>query len=190
VFDGQSFNHKPDAAASDQPYNVRLMTLLASPTRRYGMANMAISGTSYTDRSTTVVSRVDQFATRYAKAVIVDFSGVKDISEGKTAAEILALAEGYADARRAAGFSKVLTATVTANSGYTAPQEAVRVAYNALLVANANRKFDAVIDIASLPHAADPANTTYYTDGIHPSNALAAEFAQLAYTALATARVV
>lgn len=189
VFDGQSFNNKPDAVASDQPYNVRLMTLLAATGRKFGMANMAISGTSYADRATTVVSRVDQFGARYAYPMIVEFSGVKDITDGNTAAQILATAEAYADARRAAGFKKVFTATVTPNSGYTAPQEAVRVAYNALLVANANGKFDGVIDIAALPHAANAADTTYYTDGIHPTNALAAEFATTAFNKLVAAGV-
>lgn len=184
VFDGQSFNNKPDAVASDQPYNVRAVALLAAAGKRVGMANMAISGTSYTDRAPTVVSRVDQFGTRAATVVVVDYSGVKDITDGKTAAELLALAEAYADARRAAGAARVLTATVTPSSGFSGPQEAVRVAYNALLRTNANGKFDAIVDIAGLPHAANAADATYYTDGLHPTNALAAEFAQLTATAL------
>lgn len=182
MFDGQSFNLYPQASASDKPFNVRLVALLAAAGRQVGMANMGISGTSYTDRDTTVVSRVDQHATRAANVVVVDFSGVKDITEGKTAAQILALAEAYADARRAAGANLVVTATVTPNSGFTAGQETVRVAYNALL--RASDKFDAVIDIAGLANAASAADTTYYSDGIHPTNALAADIAQLAFTAL------
>lgn len=181
MFDGQSFNNYPQAVASDKPYTVRLLELLKTGTTTFGSSNQAISGTSYTDRNSTVVSRVDQFGTRYETLVICDFSGVKDISEGKTPAQILALAEAYADARRVAGFDYILTATVTKNTGYTAGQETTRQQYNNLLRANANNKFDAILDIDSLAHAQNPANTTYFTDGIHPSNALAAEFADLVY---------
>lgn len=189
VFDGQSLAQQPATTfPTDRSFPLRTLALLAPAGKGVGHFVVAKGNTSYTDRATSVVSCVDQHFPRYPVSVYIDCAGQNDIiTESKTAAQVLALAEANADARRAAGADKVLITTVppgTIPTWYSSAQNTVRVAYNVLLRANTNAKFDGVVDFDAAPHAADPTDTTYYIDGLHPNNALAAEWAVLTHAAI------
>lgn len=64
----------------------------------------------------------------------------------------------------------LLPRTVGGVDSWSAGQETKRLAYNVLVLANAAGA-DGTIDQASIASMADPANATYYADGLHPTNA-------------------
>lgn len=152
------------------------------------MAMVGLSSTTYATRATTAATRVDPHFKSFTMNVLLDVGGPSDLLADLTAAQVLSAAESYADARRTAGATKVVGFTVTPSSSYSAGQETQRVAYNALLKVSSH--FDAIVDMAALPHAADATNLTYFYDGLHPTEALAIEIAQLAKATLASIGIV
>lgn len=156
VFDGQSLWY-----ASSNPA-VRQVPLLLP-----GLSNAvtAIVGTTYAQRAPTYAQRVYSAVVNGNPAVLVDLAGQSDIATDVSAAALLATVEAQADATKANGFAAYVVCTVPPSTLYTAPQEAQRVLYNAALRESAH--FDAVADIAAIPQLANPADTTYYSDGLH-----------------------
>lgn len=180
IADGQSFNFAPTIGGS---YAWLLLAML--PTL-YRLEVVGLSSTSYATRATTVTTRTDPRIPIVNRSVMLDVGGPTDIINGNSAATVLAAAESYADGRRAAGVDYVIGYTVTPGTiptWYSSAQDAVRLSYNASLKSSSH--FDAVVDMAALAHAADPANTTYFSDGLHPTAALATEIATLTRTAMA-----
>lgn len=179
IFDGQSFNYAPPDTEGPRTYPMLTWDRLPLG---FAACVVGISGTSYATRATTVASRVDPLLHNGAPAVVVDAGGNTDLgADGLTAAQLLAASEAYADARRAAGADYIIELTVTpATALYTAGEDAQRLAYNAALLANANGKFDAVVDQAGIPELADPADTDFYYDGLHLTTEGAELVAELA----------
>lgn len=149
---------------------------------------VAISGTTYAFRNTTVIDRVDRAYINATRNTILDVGGQTDLLPGAagglalTGAALLAISEAYADARRAAGCDYVVEFTVLKSTFYDAPQEAQRVIYNNLMKASTH--FDAVVDVASRAEFSDPNNATYFYDGLHFTQAGGAIFASMAKTVL------
>lgn len=172
IFDGQSFVHAPAGG--------RTIPLLVADRldSSYGMHVVGLPGTTYATRTTDRASRSFSRFTNSAAPVLIDISGQSDLLAGLTAAQVLAAMEEYHDAARAAGASRTIACTVpsmTAAWGYTGPMETQRQALNPLILASG--AWDAVADLAAVPEAADPADVTYFSDGLHPTAALAALFA-------------
>lgn len=156
MFDGQSLQY-----ASSNPVVHQVPALLP------GMSNAAtaIVGTTYAQRATTIADRVYRQVVNGDPTILVDFAGQSDLATSVSAASLLATVEAQADACRAQGFAAYVICTVPPSTSYTAPQETQRVLYNAAVLAST--KFDAVADVAAIPQLADPADTTYYSDGLH-----------------------
>ncbi len=149
---------------------------------------VAISGTTYATRATTAATRSYATFRNSIDPCLVDIGGQSDLLAGLTAAQILAAMEDYHADARAVGATRTLTCTVPSMTAapwnYTAAMETERLALNPLILAST--VFTTVADIAALPHAADPADTTYFSDGLHPTAVLAAEMADLIETRLAS----
>lgn len=182
VFDGQSFCHVP------LPTLPQIVTALLKP---HSWAVVGISSTTYATRTATAASRTDRHVVNGSRQVLVDIGGQSDLLGGLTAAQILSAAESYADGRRTAGFDLIVGCTVppiqqtTGVWGtYTAAMETQRVAYNPLLKASSH--FDAVADIAAIVQLADPSDTTYFSDGLHPTLAGANPIGAVIVAALAS----
>jgi hypothetical protein len=176
IFDGQSFNYYP--GNGKRAYPAQLLDLMGP---RIGIsAVVGISGTSYAYRSATVGARVDSLYPRARRTTVLDIAGQNEILGGTTATELFRTVAAYADARHQAGAAFVVEYTITKSDRYTSTQEAERAAYNRLLMGNAGHHIDAVVDIASRPEFANPSNTTYFEDGIHPTEAGARIIAAMA----------
>jgi lysophospholipase L1-like esterase len=183
VFDGQSYNHAPFDGPRTFP-NQLVYELL--PVGEFYHRVTAISNSSYTQRESTVAARVDATLRQAVKSVFIDTAGGSDLhTEGKTAAQLLALVEANADARRAAGADVVIVLTIMKSIWFVGAGETVRQQYNALLLANAHGKFDAVVNVASASQFQDYTNMTYYQlDQLHPTVAGCTIYAQYVYDAL------
>jgi hypothetical protein len=156
VFDGQSLNNSPSATS----FPAQLMSGRTVP-----WSNVAINGTAVDALATTAPARRDPVLQHTATSVLVFVGGQSDLVLNDSAATLLADLESYATASRAAGADKIIMSTIPPSTGYTAPQEAVRVAVNPLILASS--AFDAVIDLATATNLTDASNITYYADGLH-----------------------
>jgi lysophospholipase L1-like esterase len=128
-------------------------------------SNVSISGTSWSTLATTAVSRADHVIKNADKTVLIMCGGTSDVLENDSAATILSDMESYANNRRAAGVDYIINTTITGYTSFTGPQEAVRVAANALI--EASSVWDAVVDLAAVPELDDPTDVTYYSGGLH-----------------------
>lgn len=180
MFDGQSLVYSPSN-------DTALPNTAQSTAAGLGPAiTAAVSGTTYTQRASSVATRVDSHAKNAGESFLIDIGGTSDLAADVSAASLLSTVESYADARRAAGFKKVIVTTVPPYTGFSGAQETQRLAYNASLVANANGKFDAVADPASHASLDDASDTNYYYDGLHWTAAAVAIVAGLFRSALAS----
>lgn len=149
---------------------------------------VALAGTTYAQRATTVVGRVDQYARLSARPALIDLGGQSDLLTDMSATSLLTASEAYASERRTAGFAVLVGCTIPHMAeGMVSPtvgQEAQRVAYNALL--RSSVVFDAIADLAADPRLSDASNATYFSDGLHPTLAGAAAIADVFEATLAT----
>lgn len=178
IFDGQSFNFAP---AVDTAFPIVLTASL--PASKYRSDVVGVSSTTYAQRSVDAATRVDQ-RIPLQKTILFDVGGPSDIIANLTATQVLTAAEAYADARRTAGVDIIIGFTVTPGSSawYSSGQDTVRQTYNTNLKASSH--FNAVVDMASLPHAANPNDTTYFYDGLHPTSLLVADIVALILTTM------
>lgn len=142
---------------------------------------MHVTGVSGTTYATRVTDQQGRSFSRFAGAkypIMHDMGGPSDILASMTAAQVLTAMETYHTAAKAAGAYKTIASTMTpmtAAWSYTGAMETQRLALNEGI--RASTVWDAVSDLASVPESADPANTTYYQDGLHPKSVLAELFA-------------
>lgn len=166
VFDGQSLNFTP--TLSDN-YPIRLMAQLGFPTPvtiwvgGIGWADLATDGAGYQSLTTRGGNYSDAgLVTSYMMC-----GGTSDVLAAVPAADIYGYMGDLAAEARSLGYDKVLASTITPFTGFTGPQEAIRDAANALILADASTYFDGVADFDGTPGLSDPSNTTYYSDGLH-----------------------
>lgn len=179
VFDGQSLNLEPDAATC---YPTVLMEEYVTPYAK-PYANVALGATSWTNNYTSAPHRCFQYGKCSPVTILIMCGGTADLSafggELDTGAELYADMSAYADAARAAGFGYVINTTVQDFNGGATP-ETNRLDANTLIIADADDKFDYVVDFAGDPRLDDSNDTTYYhTDKVHPNAAGAAVMAEL-----------
>lgn len=128
----------------------------------------------------TTQQLVDEFASGiapffdglFARNVVVMFEVRNSTTNGQTAAQILASYQAYGAAARAAGF-KFVAGTAPPTDG-DAVGQGVAGAANALIRANWPSFADALVDLELRPEftpAGNIANATYYSDGVHLTDA-------------------
>lgn len=114
---------------------------------------------------------------------IVTFQeGTNHIIAGASGATAYAAIESYCLARRAVGW-KVVVLNVSPSTAITGAMETARTACNASIAANWATFADAFVDVTT-GNFANPANTTYYSDGTHYTGVLNAEAAALVAAAV------
>ncbi len=106
---------------------------------------------------------------------IVTALGINDVRADKSSATIITALDALITADIAAGYRPIITTILP--SSETAPRIAVINAVNVWILAQTRA---IVINWALLPHTLDPANLTYYQDGLHPTIALSAEMGAFA----------
>jgi hypothetical protein len=180
VFDGQSLNQVP--AGHSYPETTMGTYQPAVP-----WFNVAVGGASWTQLTATRAQRFARIP-GYGYGIWVGCGGTTDLAvELDNGATLYANYWAYSDAARAAGFSYIIATTITPSTTFDATMETNRVAANALILADASNKFDAVCDFAADPRLDDPSDTTYYTGGLHFTAAGADVAAELMAPVLAAA---
>jgi trimeric autotransporter adhesin len=109
-------------------------------------------------------------------SVVVGIEGTNDLAVGSTAAQAYANMQSYCAARRAAGWKVIITTVLPRSAALAVSQgafNAARATYNANLQANWATFCDGLADWASDPTMGPDgaeSNTTYYSDGVHPTS--------------------
>lgn len=178
MFDGQSLGLTP--FTSSQAYPAKFMAA-AHPELPYHVVNRA--GTTYAQRTTDVAGRVDyQFATTPGRIVVIDDGGTYDIDTANgnlSAANVLAAKLAYTTARRAAGADYIVGLTIPPATILTAAEETTRQSVNSSLKASpVTYGYDKIVDVASIPQLTNAADTNYYYDGVHWTDAATTLVAQ------------
>ena len=172
--DGQSLATTPTGEG------IAHQAVLLQPLRWSGVP-VGTAATTYATRQGTLASRYQGgLLDRQHVSVVVDLGGQSDLWADLTADQVLAAMVSYWAALRAAGADMVVATTVphALNFALSPTQNAQRSKLNSLL--RQSRVPDGLVDLAADPRFgttwADPA---VYSDGLHPTAATAAAWAQL-----------
>jgi lysophospholipase L1-like esterase len=167
-----------------------LAQIILNATQPVNVINAAISGDSLVhQRDVTYPAVLAQFynASR-AKNIAVLAAGTNDIATlSHTGAVVLADQYTFADAMLASGKKPVVCTILARNpgGGFDAANFATQQTYyNTQLRAAAAARGYQLCDFAAIPQLSDPTNTTYYSDGIHPTVAGHALMAVVAAAAI------
>ena len=193
VFDGQSLCVWPPPEFSTDgrgPFPDRLMHGLGIPFVNVAVINQGWGYEGSGDPLhlwTTIETRLfPQVRSGYDDTLVM-LGGTSDIShDHQTGAEVFARAVAYSQAARDAGFDAVWAATIPPFAGALAPTAddlQARLDHNALMMANVDGHFDAVMDVSVAP-LDDPTDTAYYVDQIHWTTAGAKAAAEIIATVL------
>lgn len=143
------------------------------PTWRSGFAYLQFLS------STMLQSEINRTANAAPKAIGVAMGGTTDIavsvSGATTYSRLVTIAQNF----KAAGGTHFIASTTTPSTTFTSPQNTQLAALNAAIIANADGAFDSVVNLAANASLDDPADTTYYWDGTHPTAAGAAVISTL-----------
>ena len=152
------------------------------------VTSFAQGATSYDDRATGRNYRYRAAAMSHQTTILVQWGGTNDLdsdADNQSAADTMTDMENSADLARTEGIDVVVQMTNLPATTYSAGDETKRQALNALILADANGKFDAVVDCSKAPELTDELNATYFPDGLHISSAGAAIAADLVFAKIA-----
>jgi lysophospholipase L1-like esterase len=165
-----------------QDYPSQLRTSLGST---WQVFNSGHSGETTPQLSANFASYVQSHYTAVATRNILVVNEVgNDLIGGASEATALANMRALIAQGRAAGW-RVYFATTTPRTvpNFTAGQQTAASNINAFFRNNASER-DGLIDWAANANLSDPANLTYYQDGVHPTAAGAVILASLVFSAL------
>ena len=152
--------------------------------RRVLCVPFAIAGSSFADRLEEGAGpHLWAQPLSFRRTILLASGGYQDIVEGRTAAQVMADHETQVDLAKAYGFDYAVGIPPTGSTlaaGFTQDQLDELTALNTAVLANANSKFDAVVDLRGDSRLADPTDTTYYAvDQLHYTEAGAGVVAEL-----------
>lgn len=144
--------------------------------------NTAVAGASTDERTTAFAAEVEWLVNPYlVENIVVFFEARNDLADGATAAEAIANLEAWIAQARAAGY-RVALCTVPPNAPHQSDIDTV----NAYIRANIDTLADLpLVDLAADSRLDDPADTTYYADGLHWNDAGSAVGAELVHAMIA-----
>ena len=169
IFDGNSMT-----AAASSTYPAATITALG--TLVHSTYNYGVSGQTTAQMVTDGVAQIDsRYITGVSKNVVVAWEITNDLKLGADRATAYANMVAYCQARKNAGFSVVLL-TILPRTQVGLPEtfEADRIAINDLIKANYASYASAVADVAAdsrIGDYGDSDDTTYYSDGVHMTEA-------------------
>jgi lysophospholipase L1-like esterase len=177
VCDGDSITYGQGNSAN-KSWPAQCLTQLG---RDILVQNAAIAGSNVSSTLDTGIkaSAVDTLS------IATVLSGTNAINSGTSAATVYSTIQSWCADARAKGYDKILVFTILPRSGFDATKETVRTTVNQSIrdgFANATLDCDAVADIGADSTLSNPANTTYYQDGTHPTDAGQAVIAGYAAT--------
>jgi lysophospholipase L1-like esterase len=184
VADGDSIT--AGLVANTLPWPTQVGTIIGGT---WTISNRAVPSQTLADMESDASIEIDGlFGHEYTRAILVCFAGTNDIygnvDADDTAATTLSRLSTYCTARNAVGWDLVvvtmLPRTVTTGSLPAVQQthfNSRRAAFNTSVRANYLTYADRLADVAlntTIGEDGDQSDTTYYQDGVHPTNAGAA----------------
>jgi hypothetical protein len=178
VFDGQSLQLTPVGGVTPpQGFMAE-----ARPDLPYSV--VSVPGTTFDYRAARP-GRVSMVTGSHFRNVLVTDGGTSDVMGGLSGSAIFDNLGAYLDAVRANNrITKTVVLTCTpASLIVSSGNEANRLAYNDLLRSDHGELgVDVLVDVAAIPELADPADTDYYSDGTHYTQAAATLISELMVT--------
>ena len=150
--------------------------------------NKATASQTIVQMNADVATTVDPLYSAGGLCIASCWGGTNDLTRDDTytpitdpdGAEIYADYVTWLSGRQAVGF-QVVAWTITPRTGMNATQQTAIDTFNGLVRTNAATIADSLFDVAAIPALANPADTTYYADGLHQNDAgrelIATEFA-------------
>ncbi|PKN93028.1 MAG: hypothetical protein CVU44_11390 [Chloroflexi bacterium HGW-Chloroflexi-6] len=173
VFEGDSLTDGLQPAPQT-PYPNQCVDLLTAYPDWW---NISTSGHTAAQIATQGAAADALYKSSYGKNVFVLWAGTNDILNGVSAADTFASIVSSCAGRKAAGFKTVvLTLHPMAHALLSPAEEVQRLALNSLINAG-HASIDKVRDISILPNLQNPANMTFFQDGVHLTSAGYAEVA-------------
>lgn len=164
VFDGDSLTHGYDVPLAAAYPSICCYTL---PSVDHSIP--AEVGLKLTQLEANASTRVDPLlVTNGDQQCLVIWAGINDVTmDAASGATVLARLTTYCNSRRAAGWPKIITCTLT-NQGYDLAHDGARLDFNTLLRANWASISDAMVDIQAIAVLADYDDTDYFNaDKLH-----------------------
>lgn len=182
VCDGNSLTAGVGATGG-QSYPTQLLALIGG-NARYRLLNKGVSGQTTPQMTADAATDIDPQARDFLQPFCVAWEITNDIvvngANGTTAYNNFVT---YCTGRQAAGFT-VIALTVLDRVDFTSTMRGYRNDANTSLRANWATFSSALVDVAAIPELSDYTNTTYFTDGVHLTNAGYALVADAVYDAL------
>lgn len=163
VFDGQSLVVWPSA------YHVNSFPMKMMSGRKAGYHIVGIGGYAWTQLDNDFSSRVAPFAKLAPVSFYLMVGGTTQIALGQSGSAVYDTEKAISDLAKAAGYTYVIGSTTTPSTTFDAGDNVELGILNAEVLADADAAFDAVADLAADPRLDDPTDTTYYSDGTHPT---------------------
>jgi hypothetical protein len=164
VFDGQSLNNLPGS-----PNNYVSLIVAEFPLARRN--NISINGASWTNLRARRATIRDPLLKVGKNTVLSLLGGTSDIWDADDEDAVYAdMVDAAESARLVNPDVKVIAHTISPSITFTAPEEAVRVAANILILADAESAFDAAVDldVGGLTNPDAPwTGSSCYSDGTH-----------------------
>ncbi len=161
IFDGQSLVTTPTGNGVAVQLETDMLGVLTSET-------VGVAVTTYAQRLTTIATRYDDLLVDGVHSAVADLGGQSDLWNGLTPVELMIEAENYWAALREAGATAVIGMTIPPAANFVLNgTNYQRLVYNDLL--RVSSAVDAVADFAHDSRLASYADTTYYSDGLHPT---------------------
>lgn len=176
----------------EKMWPLHLVDLL--PSNKYMPTIVAMSGTSYPTRTTSVASRVYNVFNNAEYSYYFDAGGPTDVlTDLQTAAQVITRMQNYLNGVKAAAGSRLLKTfgmTMFPGAPYGAT-DPVRLEVNALMksLAGNGSFYDYVIDMGAIPELQDFNNPTWFSDFTHPTTAGGLLIANLTRAAMRSASI-
>lgn len=160
VCDGESTTLGPYVSAGDT-YPDRLQTALGSSD--WIVKNSGVGGVRWDEIDAEAPFSCDYYRSNQSASYLLVFAVANDAHQDKTFAQIQSEFQSYIANRLAAGWQKshIILATAPPYGNYTAPQTAVKDAFNTWLKANATTYGAECVDLEAIT-LLDPNDSTYY----------------------------
>lgn len=188
MFEGDSLTYGFNASSGSgttggTTYPGRVMAALGGS---YTSVNSGVAGQTINQMDTDAVN-VDKFIDRLATGNVCCFwGGTNDLAAGTALATVESRYQTYCADRQAYGWT-VVAFTMMDRIDFTSGQRTDHDTFNTWLRANYTTFADALVDVAAaaqLSPAGSGANPTYYSDGVHLTDAGYQVVADLAYAAV------
>ena len=164
VFDGDSLTDGYNVVEATHGYPAICCHTLPS----VNYTSPSVSGWKLTQLEADATTRVDPLLnTNGDQQSLVIWAGINDVNDDASGQTVFDRLTTYCNSRRAAGWSKIITCTLT-NQGYDLTNENARLEFNTLLRANWSSISDAMVDLQALAVLADYNDTAYFNaDKLH-----------------------